>query len=58
MIAPHYRFDVFSTVRTKTLELQVVTLVVLYAHAANKRTFDRFGHRFHFDAFSPSTLIR
>ena len=22
---PHYRFDAFSTVRTKTLELQVVT---------------------------------
>ena len=33
-------------------ELHVVTYVELYAHAANTRAYDIFGHRFHFEAFS------
>ena len=33
-------------------ELHVVTYVELYTHAANTRSYDIFGHRFHFEAFS------
>ena len=30
----------------------IVTYVELYTHAANTRSYDIFGHRFHFEAFS------
>ena len=53
---PHYRFGAFSTVRTETFEnkrlARLETYVELYAHAANTRAYDIFGHRFHFEAFS------
>ena len=38
--------------RSKTIDLHVLTLVELYAHATNTRACDIFGHRFHFVAFS------
>ena len=51
-----YRFDTFSTVRTRTFENDRIarcdvswTLCACYKH---KSGCDLFGHRFHFDAFS------
>ena len=52
---PHYRFDVFSTVYTKTfktMKLHVETQVQLFAHATKTRACDISGNRFHFEAFS------
>ena len=37
---PHYRFDAFSTVNTKTIDLHVVTQVEHYAHVTNTRAYD------------------
>ena len=42
------RFRLSKLKRSKTR----VKKVELYAHATNIRTYDIFGHRFHFDAFS------
>jgi len=53
---PHYSFDAFSTVHTKTLEkdrfARCDVLVEFYAHATKTRDCAIFGHRVHFDAFS------
>ena len=41
---PHYRFDAFSTVRTKTFENARIARI-------NTRVYDAFRHHFHFDVF-------
>ena len=46
------RFRLSTLKRSKTIKFYVVKEVELYAHATNTRTYDIFGHRFHFDAFS------
>ena len=45
------RFRMYALKRSKTKDLHVVTYVELYVHAANTRTYDIFGHRFHFEVF-------
>ena len=46
------RFKLSKLKRSKRRELYVVKKVEFYAHTTNIRTYDIFGHRFHFDAFS------
>ena len=46
------RYRLSTLKRLKTIELHVVKYVLLYAHAADTRACDIFGHHFHFDVFS------
>ena len=45
------RFRMYALKRSKTNDLHVVAYVEHYVHAANTRTYDIFGHRFHFEVF-------
>ena len=62
---PHYRFDAFSTVNTKTIDLHVVTQVEHYAHVTTHAPAIFYDARGTYDVivfilmrFRPSALIR